>query len=122
MNTEDRKLSELFQILLDNIYNLDGDGLCVKVQSMYSYRIIGNIERIVMLDYIRKNPPKISNFVKNYNKISDKLISWFFAWDYKIYDYVNNVTNGGLYWIVGDYNSRIKWLKTHIKILKEKNE
>jgi hypothetical protein len=119
---EDKKLSELFQILLDNIYNLDGDGLCVKVQSMYSHRIIGNIERIVMLDYIRKNPPKISNFVKIYNKISDKLISWFFVWDYKIYDYIDNVTNGGLYWIVGDYNSRIKWLKTHIKILKEKNK
>lgn len=112
--SEDRKLSELLQILLDNIHNVDGDGLCWRVHRLHSYGIFNNIERWVILDYIKDNPPKLGWLVRFFNKIDNLLIDTIYI--DPVYGN-RQAAHNQLYWMPGYMYPRVKWLKHHIKKL-----
>lgn len=86
-----RTIRELLKIMLDN-QELFQTGLCGWCHKLYFKDIITKDEYYIIRNYIYKYPTK----------------------RYK------TAANSSYYWEIGDIDSRIKWLKKHIKLREQK--
>jgi hypothetical protein len=90
-----RTIKQLLEVMLEH-QELFESGLCAWSMYLYYTNIITVDERIILLEYIRKNKPS-------------KYSSW------SAYKEQTNSCRIGYYWEHRDIKPRIKWVKQHIK-------
>jgi hypothetical protein len=88
-----RSIKELLQVMLDN-QDLFDVGLCKWNLLLYRSGNISKYEHIMLIYYIRYNRPSM--------------------WS-SVYAFKNR--NNAYYWVCGDIQPRVKWIKKHIKKL-----
>jgi hypothetical protein len=93
MNTQDRNIKKLLELMLRN-QNCFSGGLCRWTTIMWKYKIISDLELNTLRLYIQENRPS------KFSSID--------AWNYRNHEY---------YWKSYNIKPRIKWIKRHIKKL-----
>lgn len=82
-----RSLRDLLITVLQNLYPLNGQGLCHKLSNLYLQNLIDEKEFTQLLNFIEKNPPS---------------------------NYPTHCISYTYYWQPGDYLPRIIYLLKHI--------